>query len=162
MVPYFSVFIAIWIYLRHYINLRILFATLTSFATVGPYVLDWDAQQYKCWISQIITFTLLAVLQSINLFWLFYIVRIAYNIVFRSAVADVRSDVEEGEEREERKVRGREGVGLGEGRGDEAAVVEVDGEVGGVEVGGAGGDGDASVEGLDEYVDVGREEKKDR
>ena len=98
IVPYFSLFIAIWTYLRHYINLVILYATLTEFRTVGPFELNWETQQYKCWISQYITFALLTILQSINMFWLFFILRIAYNIAFAKVVQDVRSDDEESEE----------------------------------------------------------------
>ncbi|KAI4120209.1 MAG: hypothetical protein LQ347_007140, partial [Umbilicaria vellea] len=101
VVPYFTLFTCVWVYLRHYVNLCILHATLTKFATVGPYILDWDTQQYKCWISQIVTFILLASLQSINLFWFFLIVRISYNIVFRSHVKDVRSDYEDEDGEEE-------------------------------------------------------------
>lgn len=93
--PYFTLFIGIWTYLRHYINIVILYATLTEFRTVGPYDLDWETQQYKCWISQYITFTLLASLQSLNLVWFFFIVRVAYNIVFSDLVHDVRSDDED-------------------------------------------------------------------
>ena len=97
IVPYFSLFMAIWTYLRHYINLVILYATLTEFRTVGPFELNWETQQYKCWISQYITFALLACLQSINLLWLFFIVRVAYNIAFAKILKDVRSDDEESE-----------------------------------------------------------------
>lgn len=99
--PYFGSFIAIWIYLRHYLNLKILWATLTEFRTVGPYELNWDTQQYKCWISQIITFSLLASLQAINLFWLYLILRILRNYVFNSVRQDERSDNEDEEEEEE-------------------------------------------------------------
>ena len=98
IVPYFSFFIVIWTYLRHYINLVILYATLTDFRTVGPFELNWETQQYKCWISQYITFALLASLQSINLLWLFFILRIAYNIAFAKVIHDVRSDDEASEE----------------------------------------------------------------
>ena len=94
---YFTFFIGVWIYLRHYINLVILYATLTTFATVGPFELDWETQQYKCWISQYITFALLAALQSLNIFWLYFVLRVAYNIVFASSTADVRSDDEDSE-----------------------------------------------------------------
>lgn len=79
----------------------ILYATLTEFRTVGPFELDWETQQYKCWISQYITFALLASLQSINMFWLFFIARIAYNIAFAKVIQDVRSDDEESEEEKE-------------------------------------------------------------
>ena len=76
----------------------ILYATLTEFRTVGPFELNWETQQYKCWISQYITFALLATLQSINLLWLFFILRIAYNIAFAKVIHDVRSDDEASED----------------------------------------------------------------
>lgn len=90
-----------WIYLRHWINLKILWSTLTEFKTVGPYELNWETQQYKCWISQIITFALLASLQAVNLFWLFLILRIAKRYAFNSVREDDRSDNEEYDEEEE-------------------------------------------------------------
>lgn len=98
--PYFGTFIFVWIYLRHYINLHILWATLTEFRTVGPYELNWETQQYKCWISQIITFSLLFSLQAVNLFWLFLILRIAKNYVFSNVAQDERSEDEESDSEE--------------------------------------------------------------
>ena len=68
----------VWVYMRHYLNLRIIWSLFTEFKTVGPYVLDWQAEQYKCTLSFVITLGLLSSLQALNLFWLFYIVRIAY------------------------------------------------------------------------------------
>ncbi|KAI1608101.1 acyl-CoA-dependent ceramide synthase [Exophiala viscosa] len=105
--PYYLTFMGVWIYLRHYINLRILWATLTEFATVGPYELNWETQQYKCWISQIITFGLLACLQAVNLFWLYLILRIAKNYVFSDSQGpqDERSEDEEEDEEIERAQR---------------------------------------------------------
>ncbi|MCJ1288689.1 hypothetical protein MMC34_000218 [Xylographa carneopallida] len=102
-VPYFSLFMCVWLYLRHYLNLVILYATITTFSSLGPFTLDWETQQYKCWISQYITFGLLASLQALNLFWLFLIVRIAFNIVFRSTVEDVRSDDDDTDDEAEKK-----------------------------------------------------------
>lgn len=99
--PYFVLFACVWIYLRHYINLCILWATLTEFKTVGPFELNWETQQYKCWISQYITFGLLACLQAVNLFWLYLILRIAKRYVFDSDLDDERSDNEESEEEPE-------------------------------------------------------------
>ena len=55
--PFFVIFIGVWIYLRHYINLQILWSVLTEFRTVGDFELNWITQQYKCWISQPITFS---------------------------------------------------------------------------------------------------------
>lgn len=122
--PYFTFFIGVWIYLRHYINIVILHATLTTFADVGPFELDWDTQQYKCWISQYIAFGLLAALQGLNLFWLFFVLRIAYNIIFNSVVQDVRSDDEDSEaEMEKQQGEGYE-VGISGGAGTEKKALE--------------------------------------
>lgn len=118
IVPYFSVFVGVWVYLRHYINLHILYATLTEFKTVGPYEVNWETQQYKCLLSQVITFGLLAVLQSINVFWLFLILRIAWRVVFDARVVeDDRSDAEDTEDddavkaNKRRASKGRDGKG---------------------------------------------------
>ncbi|KAF5095793.1 hypothetical protein D0Z03_001753 [Geotrichum reessii] len=98
--PFFLFFMSVWIYTRHYLNLCILYSILTEFRTVGPYELNWETQQYKCWISQIITFLLLLALQLVNAYWLFLIVRIAYRFVFSGVQKDERSDDEEEEELE--------------------------------------------------------------
>ncbi|KAJ4423950.1 sphingosine N-acyltransferase lag1 [Gnomoniopsis sp. IMI 355080] len=95
--PYFSVFVGIWIYLRHYLNLKIIFSIFTEFRTVGPYELDWAGGQYKCWLSQAISATLLSALQALNLFWLFFILRIAYRFVFSGVAEDDRSEAEDSE-----------------------------------------------------------------
>lgn len=99
-IPYFGVFVGMWIYLRHVLNLKILWAILTEFRTVGPFELNWETQQYKCWISQYITFALLASLQAVNLFWLYLILRILANYIFNSVTKDERSDDETEEEAE--------------------------------------------------------------
>jgi acyl-CoA-dependent ceramide synthase len=98
--PYFGVFVCVWIYLRHFLNLKFLWAVLTEFRTVGPFELNWETQQYKCWISQYITFALLASLQAVNAFWLFLILRILKNYLFSNIKKDERSDEEDEEEEE--------------------------------------------------------------
>ncbi|KAF7716673.1 Sphingosine N-acyltransferase [Penicillium ucsense] len=100
VIPLYALNVATWIYLRHYLNLRILYSILTEFRTVGPYELDWDTQQYKCWISNLITFALLALLQSLNLFWLYCLMRSAWRFVSTGEKKDDRSE-EEGEEGEQ-------------------------------------------------------------
>lgn len=80
--------------MRHYINLRILFSIVTSFSSIGPFELNWETQQYKCWISQYISFSLLASLQAINLFWGFLIARIGFNVYINNTRKDERSDDE--------------------------------------------------------------------
>ncbi|KAF4783862.1 TLC domain-containing protein [Colletotrichum scovillei] len=93
----FGVCIAVWIYLRHYINLRILYSALpgSEFSTVGPYELNWETEQYKCPLSNFITFGLLALLQALNLFWLYCLLRSAYKFVFLGVAKDDRSEDEE-------------------------------------------------------------------
>lgn len=88
----------IWGYLRHFINLKILYSILTTFRTVGPFELNWETQQYKCWISQYITFALLASLQAVNLFWWFFICRIAYRFIVYKDADDDRSEYEPSED----------------------------------------------------------------
>jgi acyl-CoA-dependent ceramide synthase len=98
VIPFYALNVGTWIYLRHYLNLRILWSLLTEFRTVGPYELNWETQQYKCWISNIITFALLAMLQSLNLFWLYCLLRSAWRFISTGEKKDDRSeDEEEGE-----------------------------------------------------------------
>ncbi|OAK95315.1 LAG1-domain-containing protein [Phaeosphaeriaceae sp. SRC1lsM3a] len=103
--PYFFVFMVVWAYLRHYINLKILWSVLTTFETVGPFELNWETQQYKCWIAQYITFALLASLQAVNLFWFFLICRIAVRFVLYNTADDDRSEYEPSEEEAEERAK---------------------------------------------------------
>ncbi|KAF4453524.1 acyl- -dependent ceramide synthase [Fusarium albosuccineum] len=97
--PYFGLFMIAWIYLRHFLNLKIIWSLLTEFETIGPFELNWETQQYKCRLSQVITTTLLSALQALNLFWLFCIARIAWRFVSSNELGDDRSeDEDEGEE----------------------------------------------------------------
>ncbi|ODV89100.1 hypothetical protein CANCADRAFT_3737 [Tortispora caseinolytica NRRL Y-17796] len=91
----FTIFLFVWAYLRHYLNLKILWSVLTEFRTVGPFELSFADQQYKCWISQIITFVLIFALQIVNLYWFFLICRIGYRLAVEGAASDVRSDDED-------------------------------------------------------------------
>lgn len=93
-----------WVYLRHFLNLRVLYSLLTEFRTVGPYELNWETQQYKCWISNIITFALLAMLQALNLFWLYCLLRSAWKLVAYGEKKDDRSDGSEPEDASTEKV----------------------------------------------------------
>lgn len=93
--PVFVFFICVWVYLRHVVNIRILWSVLTEFRTVGNYVLNFATQQYKCWISLPIVFVLIFALQAVNLYWLFLIFRILYRILWKGITEDTRSDNEE-------------------------------------------------------------------
>ena len=84
----------VWAYTRHYLNLQLLYSILTTFETVGPFELNWETHQYKCRLAQCICFPLLASLQAVNIFWWFYICRIAYRFVVYNTADDDRSDYE--------------------------------------------------------------------
>lgn len=101
--PFFVFFVFVWIYLRHYINIKILWSVLTEFKTVGEWELNWDTQQYKCWISQPIVFGLLFALQLLNAYWLFLIIRILYRYAVGGVAEDDRSDDEDDDEPSETK-----------------------------------------------------------
>jgi very-long-chain ceramide synthase len=90
--------------MRHYINLKILYSIVTSYSQIGPFELNWVTQQYKCRLSQYITFALLASLQAINLFWFFLILRIGWNTLINDTPKDERSD-DEATDAEEEEVR---------------------------------------------------------
>jgi acyl-CoA-dependent ceramide synthase len=91
----------VWAYLRHYLNLKILFSIFGEFETVGPFELNWETQQYKCWIAQAISFSLLASLQAVNMFWFFLICRIAVRFIIYKTADDDRSEYDPSEEETE-------------------------------------------------------------
>lgn len=103
-VPTFFLFICVWVYTRHYLNIKILWSILTEFKTVGPYIYDIPIGQFKCWISQSITFTLLLGLQLVNMYWLFLILRIMVRYVLAGEQKDERSDDEDDDEESPEKV----------------------------------------------------------
>lgn len=100
-VPFFLLFVVVWIYTRHWLNLKILYSVMTEFLTVGPNVLDFASQQYKCWISQPMVFTLILALQLVNAYWLFLIFRILVRFAIYNVKKDERSDDEDEDEDEE-------------------------------------------------------------
>lgn len=102
---FFVTFVGVWIYLRHYVNLRILWSVITEFKTVGDYTLNWDTQQYKCYISQPIVFFLIGALQLVNGYWLFLICRILKRYIVGGVAADERSDDESDESEEDKKTQ---------------------------------------------------------
>ncbi|KAI1169992.1 TLC domain-containing protein [Nemania sp. FL0916] len=97
--PCYALCIAFWVYLRHYVNLKILLSILTEYHIIGPYVLDWDAGLYKCGIARVITFSLLAALQALNLFWLYCLLRNGYRFVVLGVAKDDREEEEDKEGR---------------------------------------------------------------
>ena len=123
-----------WGYLRHFINLKLLLSIFTEMPYIGPYELNWTTQQYKCWIAQYISFTLLASLQAVNLFWWFLICRIAYRFVVFKDADDDRSEYEPSEEETEERhedvkslsIDGVSANGTGEAAGVKRGIENVD------------------------------------
>lgn len=111
--PYFVFFIGTWIYLRHYLNLRILWSEFNEFKTVGPYVLNWEEEQYKCELSHWISTILLGGLQALNLFWGVLILRVVWRFGVKGELGDSRSE-DEGEEVKEKILLGKERESIGE------------------------------------------------
>ncbi|CCE64166.1 hypothetical protein TPHA_0G03260 [Tetrapisispora phaffii CBS 4417] len=111
--PLFAFFFATWLYLRHYINLKILWSVLTQFRTEGPYILNFATQQYKCWISLPIVFSLIFALQLLNVYWVILIIRVLYRIIFLGIEKDERSDSESDSE-EDSEVSSESGDSEGE------------------------------------------------
>jgi acyl-CoA-dependent ceramide synthase len=95
--PYFVFFIGTWVYLRHYLNWKILISEFHEFKTIGPYILDWEAEQYKCELSHWISTILLGSLQVLNLYWGFLILRVAWRFGVKGELADERSEDEDEE-----------------------------------------------------------------
>lgn len=110
--PFFMLFVCSWVYLRHYINIKILWSVLTEFRTIGDYTLNFATQQYKCWISLPIVFTLISALQLVNLYWLFLIVRVLYRILFQGIQKDDRSESESEEATQVEDSKGVESADL--------------------------------------------------
>ena len=105
MTPYiFSIFVCSWVYLRHYINIKILWSVVTEFRTVGEYRLNFAVQQYKCWISLPIVFTLIAALQLVQIYWFSLIVKVLYRILTMSNYVDIRSDGEDNNDTESESI----------------------------------------------------------
>lgn len=98
--PYFGFFIFVWIYTRHYINLKVIYSILTEFETVGVWELNWTTQVYKSRIAQVIAGGLLGSLQAVNLFWLWLILKVAWRYVVSNVAQDERSDDEDDESSE--------------------------------------------------------------
>jgi acyl-CoA-dependent ceramide synthase len=98
--PYFGFFIFVWIYMRHYINLKIIWSVFTEFRSVGPWELNWTTQFYKSGVAQSIAVVLLGSLQAVNLFWLWLILKVAWRYVVSNVAQDERSDDEDDESSE--------------------------------------------------------------
>ncbi|KAG8899810.1 hypothetical protein FRB99_006441 [Tulasnella sp. 403] len=93
----FAFFIGVWTYTRHYLNIYILYAVYKYFDLIPQAAQKWAPSEgvwMAPWMKWQIFFPL-ALLQGVNLFWYVFIWRIAYRAIFKSELADERSDDED-------------------------------------------------------------------
>ncbi|KAJ7457266.1 longevity assurance proteins LAG1/LAC1 [Mycena galericulata] len=92
----FVIFVFVWTYFRHYLNLVILWSVWNEFHLVPEQAQRWDAAEgtYLVWWLKYQVFLALGLLQALNLFWYFLIWRVIVRAVMTAAVDDERSDDE--------------------------------------------------------------------
>jgi len=98
----FATFVVVWSYFRHYLNLVILWSVVYEQPSVPAWTKFWRPQEgifMPDWM-QLQIFLPLFLLQLLNLFWYYLILRILYRAVVVKTVDDDRSD-DEGDDDEE-------------------------------------------------------------
>ncbi|KAI0307160.1 longevity assurance proteins LAG1/LAC1 [Multifurca ochricompacta] len=95
-IPSFILFIVVWTYFRHYLNLVMLWSVYKDFDLI-PHSARSFSPSNGVWMAgwmkwQI--FTPILLLQCLNLFWYFLIWRILWHVVMGSRLKDDRSDDE--------------------------------------------------------------------
>ncbi|PBL02421.1 longevity assurance proteins LAG1/LAC1 [Armillaria gallica] len=96
----FALFIGIWTYFRHILNLVILYSVWTEFDLIPEHTRVWDPPRgvwLPYWMKYQI-FVPIALLQLLNLFWYYLIMRILYRAIMTSVTDDERSDDEDDDE----------------------------------------------------------------
>ncbi|KAK0191074.1 longevity assurance proteins LAG1/LAC1 [Armillaria mellea] len=96
----FVFFIGIWTYFRHILNLIILYSVWTEADLIPEHTRVWDPRRgvWLPWWMKYAIFVSLALLQVLNLFWYYLIMRVLYRTITTSVTDDVRSDDEDGDE----------------------------------------------------------------
>ncbi|KAG9016631.1 hypothetical protein FRB90_002746 [Tulasnella sp. 427] len=93
----FAFFIGVWSYTRHYLNLRILWDVYHDFDLIPKWAQAWRPET-GAWLAPWMKwqiFAPLVLLQLVNIFWYFLILRVLYRAVFKKHLADERSDDED-------------------------------------------------------------------
>jgi len=98
----FVFFVGVWTYFRHYLNLVVLWSVWTEFDLVPEHAQQWAPEEgsYLAGWMKYQVFIPIALLQALNLFWYFLILRIAVRAIMTSETDDDRSD-DEGDDEEE-------------------------------------------------------------
>ncbi|CAE6486651.1 unnamed protein product [Rhizoctonia solani] len=93
----FGWFTVVWSYLRHWLNLVILWSVWFEFDLIPDKRMDIANELYMAWFSKYLVFLPIFLLQLVNLFWYFLILRILVRAIFApdlDKVDDDRSDDE--------------------------------------------------------------------
>jgi len=92
----FVIFIGVWTYFRHYLNLVMLYSVYKDFDLISQSARSWSPSK-GVWMAPWMRwqiFTPILLLQLLNLFWYFLIWRILWRVIMSSPLKDERSDDE--------------------------------------------------------------------
>ncbi|KDQ12730.1 hypothetical protein BOTBODRAFT_188998 [Botryobasidium botryosum FD-172 SS1] len=105
----FAVFVCVWTYLRHWLNLVILYDLWTGFDKMPEWSRVWNPREgvWMIWWMKWQMTAALGFLQGLNLFWYFLIWRVLIRAVFTSNLDDERSDDEDEVEPEAKAKKAR-------------------------------------------------------
>lgn len=101
----YVIFIGVWTYFRHYLNLVILRSVYKDFDLIPQSARRWSPAEgvfMAGWLKWQI-FTPILLLQFLNIFWYFLILRILYRAIAGSDIKDERSDDEDSEDEDSAK-----------------------------------------------------------
>jgi len=95
----FVVFLGVWTYFRHYLNIVMLWSVWTQFDLMPETSKQWSPKDgvWLVWWMKYQIFVPILLLQFLNLFWYYLVLRIAYRAVLGVSVTDDRSDDEDEE-----------------------------------------------------------------
>ncbi|KAK7470545.1 sphingosine N-acyltransferase lag1 [Stygiomarasmius scandens] len=93
----FAVFVVVWTYFRHILNFYILWSVWFEYGLTpdSSKIWIWADGTYLNWWMRYQVFAPLLLLQLLNLFWYYLILRIAVRAIATSEADDVRSDDED-------------------------------------------------------------------
>ncbi|KAI0092015.1 longevity assurance proteins LAG1 LAC1 [Irpex rosettiformis] len=94
----FAIFIPIWTYFRHYLNIVMLWSVWTQFDLMPETSKRWSPEDgvWMIWWMKYQIFAPIFLLHLLNLFWYYLIIRIAHRaIVDAKGTTDIRSDDED-------------------------------------------------------------------
>jgi acyl-CoA-dependent ceramide synthase len=101
----FVIFIGVWTYFRHYLNLVILWSVYKDFDLIPQSARRWSPAEgvfMAGWLKWQI-FTPILLLQFLNIFWYLLMWRILYRAIAGSEIKDERSDDEDSEDEDSAK-----------------------------------------------------------